>query len=272
LKRLPFWKLDGAGNDFVLVDARRVSPRAAPALARRLCARRTGAGADGLLLVRAPARGRLARVLYFNADGSRAFCGNGLRCAAFWMRRRGWTGAVAELAAGQGTFTARAAGAGRMRLSMPAAARVRRKLRLRAKGRTFFADAADTGAPHAVIAVSAAALERIPLSEIGPLLRRECALGSRGANIDFIARKGAGLKLRTFERGVEAETLACGTGAVAAALLSSPERDGRFRKAVFTRGGACLMVRWIRAQGRVKDVSLEGPARVVFEGIWEESR
>lgn len=248
-----FWKLSGAGNDFVLVEGPLAAARAR-ALARRLCDRREGVGADGLLVAE---RGR---VRYLNADGSDAFCGNGARCAAWWLSRRGWGGSSFSLS-GVAVKAAVAAGSGRVR--MPDATPVRR-LKVRAEGRSWDVRFLDTGVPHAVVVVAAKDLAAFPVARVGHALRRHRAFGPAGTNVDFVAAVPGGLRLRTYERGVEDETLACGTGAVAAALAARGGRAGRTR--VRALGGTLTVAFSPRKDGGFADVWLEGPVRQTFTG------
>ncbi len=256
-RRLPFAKMSGAGNDFVLVEESSLRGRPRAPLARRLCLRRGGVGADGLLIV--GRKDSSPTVDYYNADGSRAFCANGARCAAWWARRRGWVGKRFTLRSSRGDIEAEVPRPGRARLRMPAARRARFGLSLRALGRRWKAHSIDTGVPHAVVEVEG--LDRFPVASVGRALRRHPAFGRAGANVNFISRRGRLLLIRTYERGVEDETLACGTGAVAAALcahrlygLSSPIR-------VQAAGGE-LAVRF----DSFERIWLEGPAEVLFEG------
>ncbi|MFA6029878.1 MAG: diaminopimelate epimerase [Elusimicrobiota bacterium] len=255
--KLPFWKLAGAGNDFILLEASRLGGRSRPALARRLCERRRSIGADGLLVVSR----RPAGFDHYNADGSRAFCGNGARCAAVWMRTAGWIGRRARLGSPAGTVEAELLGPRRARVRMPAARRLR-SLEFRVLGRTLRAVLYDTGVPHAVVRVRG--LSRWPVYEIGRLLRGHPAFGRGGANVDFIETRGGTVFVRTYERGVEDETLACGTGAVAAALEArEPGRRSPVRVAM---PGGRLSVAFAGPGPRWEDVRLEGPAEIVFKG------
>ncbi|MDD5655795.1 MAG: diaminopimelate epimerase [Elusimicrobia bacterium] len=256
--RLRFWKLEGAGNDFVLVRDR---PGLALAkLARALCDRRRGIGADGLLAV-AAAAGRV-RLRYANRDGSSAFCGNGARCAAWWAFTRGLAGRRLSLAAGPRTLAVRIAGPGRVEVAMPEPEGWRPDLRLRAGGAELVAHFIRAGVPHAVVPVRG--LDRFPVLEAGRAIRRHRLFAPEGTNVDFVARDGAGLRLRTYERGVEDETWACGTGAVAAAAAAWRLGWTRPPVRVRARGGE-LTVRH-GAPGAGGGFSLEGPARVVFSG------
>jgi len=257
--RLRFWKLTAAGNDFVLVD--RVVPRPR-ALARRLCGRREGVGADGLLVARRAAGG--VELRYFNADGSAAFCGNGTRCAAWWAFVRGWAGRRMRLLTSAGEVAARVDGRERVTLAMPEPKGLRLGLAVRALGRGFSAHVVDTGVPHAVVPVAESV--DFPVHEFGRAIRRLRAFGRAGVNVDFVSRAGPALRLRTYERGVEDETWACGTGAVAAAVVGWKLGWARPPVQVRVRGGQTLTVSFRTEGGAARDVRLSGPAKIVFCG------
>ncbi len=254
MRRRRFWKLSAAGNDFILILDR---PRLhlAP-LARRLCDRRLGVGADGLLAARRIPSG--IRVRYANADGSRAFCGNGLRAAAWWAFARGWGGRSLRLSTDQGVCSVRILSRRRAAVAMPEARVLRWGLPLRAAGRDFIAHLLDTGVPHAVIPLGN--IGSIDMEKFGAAIRSHRAFGAAGANVDFICRDGRGLALRTFERGVEAETLACGTGAVAAAAVA--HRLGWVKSSVRVRARGGVM----SVDFRHGETWLEGPVLQVLEG------
>jgi diaminopimelate epimerase len=251
--------MTAAGNDFVLVGSAVSAPRA---LARRLCCRREGVGADGLLVARRAAGGVALR--YFNADGSAAFCGNGTRCAAWWAFSQGWAGRRMRLATGAGEIAARVDGKESVTLAMPDPKGFRLGQQLRILGRRFTAHAVDTGVPHAVVPV--AGLRDFPVSKFGPAIRRHRVFGRAGANVDFVCRTGPALHLRTYERGVEAETLACGTGAVAAAVVGWKLGWTRPPVKVLVRGGQILTVSFRDEGGTARDARLSGPAKIVFSG------
>jgi len=272
--RVPFWKVCGAGNDFVLVDSASVPSLTGPALARRLCPRRGSIGADGLLVVRAgradKEQGAPAALDYYNADGSRAFCGNGARCALLWIFAQGRSARKAQIRTGScllsGEILAWDArrGRGRVRVSMPPA-RIARRLRLKAAGRAFDVLLIDSGVPHAVARV--ARLETLDVLRFGRALRRHPAFLPGGANADFIRIGRGSLRLRTYERGVEDETLACGTGAAAAAVAAHAWSGLRSPVRVLARGGA-LHARFAPL-GPSRDafsMQIEGPAEITFQG------
>jgi len=251
--------MTAAGNDFVLVDSAVSAPQA---LARRLCHRRQGVGADGLLVVRRAAGG--ARLRYFNADGSAAFCGNGTRCAAWWAFVRGWAGRRMRLLTSAGEIAAQIDGRELATLGMPDPKGLRLGVALQVLGRKFVAHAVDTGVPHAVVLVPE--LKDIPVFEFGRAIRRHRAFGRAGVNVDFVCRTGPALRLRTYERGVEDETWACGTGAVAAAVVEWNLGWARPPVRVRVRNGQTLTVSFRTDGGSARDVRLSGPAKIVFSG------
>lgn len=255
-----FFKMSGAGNDFVLVE--RPKGGSLSKLARRLCDRRRGVGADGLLAVD---RGAL-RLSYFNADGSEAFCGNGSRCAAWWMHARGWVkGREFEFKTSEGPLRARITGRETVSIRMPEPHSIRLGLKVAAAGRTWTAHSLNTGVPHAVVEVME--LADFPVFEVGRALRHHKAFAPAGTNADFIRWDGKLLHVRTYERGVEDETLACGTGVAASALAGFLLGKGRPPVRVRVRGGATLKVSFKPLGGNAfSDVWLEGPAEVVYSG------
>lgn len=255
--KIPFFKMSGAGNDFVLLDGL-PRGRSGAALARRLCDRRRGIGADGLLVV--TRRGGRPRLDYWNADGSAAFCGNGSRCGAIWAASRGWTkGKSFTLATSGGPLEASVTGKGRASVKMPQPKGLKLGLRLGARNRAYAAHFVDTGVPHAVIIVPD--VEKVDVKTLGRFFRFHKAFGKPGANVDFVQLKKGVVHLRTYERGVEDETLACGTGVVAAAAVVRAAGKAGDSVAVRVRGGDTLHVTFGR-----DGTWLEGPGETTFSG------
>ena len=254
--RARFWKMSGAGNDFVLLSGL-PRGRSGAALARRLCDRHDGVGADGLLIL-SKRNGNL-RLDYWNADGSSAFCGNGSRCAALWAKSQGWTKEnLFVLGTTKGPLTARILKNNRAEISMPTPNDLRLGLRLKVLGRTYVVHYVQVGVPHAVLFIPN--LDKIDVINLGRTLRFHGAFGPAGANVDFVQIKKGVIYLRTYERGVEDETKACGTGAVASAFVSCVLGKTGPSTRVKVRGGDILKV-------SLSDVAvLEGPGEMIFTG------
>lgn len=285
---VPFTKMNGAGNDFVVLDNRffHFSDAELADLARRYCPRRTGIGADGFLALDPPdADGADFRMRYVNADGSRGtMCGNGARCLARYARSAGIPGIpllhdVARLVfdTDGGRYTADVTDAS-VRLHVPPP---------RAFGTVALHEAGVdgetwqiwTGTEHTVRFVADVATA--PVNTEGPLVRRDSALAPAGANVNFVevVRGGADgeaahLRARTFEKGVEGETRACGTGAVASALAARLAGRISAHEVAVEMPGGTLYVGFRLPEGAlsaeaVTDLTLEGPAETVFQGMLE---
>ena len=272
MTRLSFWKMSGSGNDFVVVDNRRgvVKAGEGAALARRLCARGFSVGADGLILIE---RSREADFAwrFHNADGSEAaMCGNGGRCAARFAFLKGIAPARMRFVTGAGIVSAEVK-AGSVKLQLPLPHGYRAGVPLEALGRSFAPGFIVVGVPHAVVPV--ARIEEAPVGEWGRALRFHEAFAPAGTNVNFFRLAGPRrLEVRTYERGVEGETMACGTGSVATALVAAAAGLTESPTTVVTRGGEELVVHFSGRPGGVFDaVFLEGKAEVVYEGkLWEE--
>jgi diaminopimelate epimerase len=258
--------MSGSGNDFILVDNRRgaVGPAAGPALARRLCTRRFSVGADGLILIE---RSREAdfRWRFFNADGSEpAMCGNGGRCAARFAHLKGIAPARMRFETGAGLIRAEVKG-DRVKLQLPLPFGYRERVPLEAGGRKLAPGFLVVGVPHAVLRVER--LDEVPVAELGRTLRHHPAFGPEGTNVNFFRVEGPRrVAVRTYERGVEGETMACGTGSVATALVAAAAGLVKSPVTVVTRGGEELTVHFCRRGGEYGEVYLEGGADVVYEG------
>ncbi len=258
--------MSGSGNDFVFFDVREIQPGRLvdPEVIRGLCARRTGIGADGVVLIQDFEWGDY-RMRYFNSDGSPAsMCGNAALCSARLAVELGAADPEGfRFATDAGVIT------GRIRDDLPeidlapieeVATDVGLELAA-GESRIGFAQA---GVPHAVVLCANA--DAVPLETRGRILRRHAAFRD-GANVDFVSPAGSGWRMRTFERGVEAETMACGTGAVATAtLLAAWGRTDEGETRIMTSSGLPLSVRLVRDRGRWRP-SLRGSAVVTFHGV-----
>jgi diaminopimelate epimerase len=268
--KIPFLKMHGAANDFVLIDHREpLLPEPWDERVRRLCDRRRGVGADGVLLIERDREHDFA-MRYFNADGQpAAFCGNGARCVARWALDAGLgSGGAVRFRTAIGAKQARRSADGRrIELEFGAIPAVSETARVEAEGRSFDGFTILAGVPHFVVPVER--VEWVPVQEWGAALRHHPRFEPAGTNVDFVARLGAGrLAMRTYERGVEGETLACGSGALAVASWSMFE-GGPSPVSVMTAGGDELVVRLEPAPSGWQ-ATLIGPAEVSYRGEWLE--
>ena len=260
-----FYKMSGSGNDFVFVDTRRQPPEslASPEVIGAICSRGTGIGADGICFLE-DSDGADVRLVYLNADGSRAdLCGNATLCAARLSQELGIvTAPDFRIETDSGILAARFRN-GRPEIDLKPVSELRVDAGIplqHGEDRIGFALA---GVPHLVIPV--ADLDAVDVVGRGRPLRRHGSLKA-GANVNFVERAGDGrFRYRTYERGVEAETLACGTGAVAAAVLLNAWRMADGPVEMVTRSGMTLSV---RINGDVP--SLSGDARIVYRGHFGE--
>jgi diaminopimelate epimerase len=265
---LRFTKMNGAGNDFVMIDNRAGDLRLAADQIAKICDRHRGVGADGVLVLERPTNGATFRMRYYNADGGEAeMCGNGARCFARYASRV--AGPVDELSfetpAGvigadlQGELVC-------LQMSEPTDLRLGIKIPL--SDRTLDGHFVNSGVPHVVIPVDD--LENVDVRGIGSATRRHELFQPKGANVNFLKRRGdRQISIRTYERGVENETLACGTGVVASALVFAATEDVGGPIGVLVRGGNELKVGFDKVGEQFKNVTLTGPADFVFEGTIE---
>ena len=263
---LSFVKMSGAGNDFVVIDNRTLNHTLTGAQIARLCDRHFGVGADGLLAVE-PAEGEEAdfRMRYYNADGGEAeMCGNGARCFAQFVHplRRADAERVRFLTPA-GLITGEYVG-DEVRINLTAPTET--KLRQRADfgwGEIEY-HFMNTGVPHVVVHVPD--VEKVEIVAQGRAIRRS-PIFPRGTNVNFVQEtESSTLIVRTYERGVEDETLACGTGVVASALLTHKVHGLALPLCVKVRGGDVLTVSAREEGDRFQDVTLTGPATEVFSG------
>ncbi|MDD5349854.1 MAG: diaminopimelate epimerase [Chthoniobacteraceae bacterium] len=262
---LHFTKMNGAGNDFVVVDNRRKDLPLSRETIARLCDRHRGAGADGLLAVEPAEQGADFRMRYYNADGGEAeMCGNGARCFTRYAGRlAGKTGRI-RFETQAGIIAAECVGdLIRLDMSDPQGLALNESVAL--EKATLTVHSVNTGVPHAVVAVDN--LEAVPVMEYGAGLRYHAHFAPRGTNANFIQPVDAHtIAIRTYERGVEGETLACGTGVTASALIFHELTGAASPVSVRVRGGDTLQVGFEKANGAYRNVTLTGPADFVYEG------
>lgn len=258
--RIPFYKYQGTGNDFVLIDNREHSylSRADKATVHRLCDRRFGVGADGLILLQ-DREGYDFEMVYFNADGAEStMCGNGGRCITAFAHQLGIIKNKAHFLAIDGPHDALIRDDGWVELKMTNVPSI-----------THNGDhyELDTGSPHYVTFVED--VDDINVMENGQAIRYSKKYREEGINVNFVEKKEAEIMVLTYERGVEAETLSCGTGVTAAAIafhLENPDRVGN-KVAIQTKGGKLEVRLESNGEGGFENIWLCGPAELVFKGV-----
>jgi diaminopimelate epimerase len=273
MKGFVFYKMTGSGNDFVMLDGRATAPgRWSPESIQAVCDRRLGIGADGLVIL-APEEDAGVRMTFWNADGSRAaMCGNAALCSARLSAHLEFAEPDhVRLLTDAGVVEARAVGTGdRAEICLPDTA-VPEAVPAIVPGAGERAIWLGTvGVPHLIVLVDDVAAVDVLCR--GKALRHHPAAGPSGANANFISPPptlGAPWRIRTFERGVEGETLACGTGTVAAGIALAAHCGQPLPMEFVSSGGGLLGVRaQLHAKG-ASDVWLAGQGRLVFRGVWE---
>jgi len=262
---IEFTKMNGAGNDFVMVDNRNASLLLDRERIARLCDRHRGIGGDGLLSLEGTPD--LLQMRYYNADGGEAeMCGNGARCfARYAARLTGQETGSLSFMTQAGPISAELLPANLVRIGMGDPHSVQLAHSLHVLGSDREIHSINTGVPHAVLFVRD--LETAPVLEEGRALRRHPRFSPAGTNVNFVKVLAPGsLAVRTYERGVEDETLACGTGVVASALIHHFLSRSPSPVTVRVRGGETLEVGFRIVNGHPSAVTLAGPADFVFNG------
>lgn len=264
---LHFTKMNGAGNDFVMLDNRDQQLNLTATQIAALCDRHRGIGADGLICVEPPQGEGDFRMRYYNADGGEAeMCGNGARCFGRFVNHlhQGSLQRV-RFETMAGIIEAELIGVEvRLQMSQPHSLRLNEKLH--ANGTDLLVHSLNTGVPHAVVLVQD--LAAVPVRPLGSALRHHEAFAPKGSNANFMAVRGPSqIAIRTYERGVEDETLACGTGMVASALIHHELSGDPSPIAVEVAGGDTLRVGFEPlGPGEYRKVTLLGPADITFSG------
>jgi diaminopimelate epimerase len=267
--QVDFVKMEGAGNDFIMLDGRNtpLPEKDFSGFAARCGDRKRGIGSDGLLvLLPAGQQGFDFTMRFFNPDGSEAeMCGNGARCISLFAHNLGITGKKMRFSTNAGPVSAEITKAG-VKLHMPSAPAITNVPGLDVAGKKLDVFFTNTGVPHAVVVMDD--LDNVDIKTLGSAIRYHNRFKPAGTNANFIKSAGGNkIILRTYERGVEDETLACGTGACASALVASKVFGMKSPVSVLTRGNDTLVIYFKQAKdGSFPEVFLEGPAREVFRG------
>jgi len=268
--KIPFWKMHGAANDFILVDDRsQAFPCGDAAWLRAIMSRRTGVGSEGVLLIQ-PSQEASFRMRFFNPDGGEVdMCGNGARCIAKLAHEIGVAPRQMSIETPAGIVRAEARG-DLVQLFMTAPKDWRMGGTITAGGRTIAYDFVNSGVPHVVVRVDD--LDGADVHGLGRAIRHHADFAPKGTNANFIQITGAdALRVRTYERGVEAETLACGTGMVACGLIAGKLGLVKTPVKVTCASGDTLEVSFTPTADGAADVTLLGPAVHVFRGELEHA-
>src|SRR5436190_5008848 len=263
---LEFTKMNGAGNDFVLLDNRAQKIKLTRDRIVRLCDRHRGVGADGILILVPSRTGKADWAWdFYNSDGSIGeMCGNGARCFARFVQKTVGLNGGFKFETETNIITARLKNEHvTVNLTKPHGLKLGERVKLPTGETTIHS--LDTGVPHAVLYVPDA--DQAMVQSLGPQIRRHPHFGPRGTNVNFVQVLGPShIRVRTFERGVEGETLACGTGVSASAMISARVHNFASPVKVQVQGGDTLEVSFQECDGAFEDVRLTGPAEFVFEG------
>ncbi|MBU0674381.1 MAG: diaminopimelate epimerase [Proteobacteria bacterium] len=272
---IAFTKMSGTGNDFIIIDNRLQSIRKDEMadLARRICRRQFSVGADGLIMIEKSDDADF-QWQFYNADGSEAeMCGNGARCAARYAFSRGIAPERMTFRTLAGLIEAQIIGSSvKIRLTLPSHIRLGQAIEV--AGREIEIHTINTGVPHAVSFVTDN--KETPVKEWGRIIRHHKLFEPAGTNVNFVQLPDKELYVRTYERGVENETLACGTGAVASALIAALHGHVTSPVTVRTSGNEKLIIHFSliatssekdeHHEQRISEVFLEGPASFIYEG------
>ncbi len=270
--KIPFMKMSGSGNDFILIDHRKpiMDVDRMAEFARKVCRRRTSVGADGLIFVENSDKADF-KWRFFNADGSEAeMCGNGGRCVARFANLKGITGPALTFETIAGILSAQVNRKSvKLEMTKPHSLNLDETLLIDGKQEIF--SSINTGVPHAVKFVED--VETVDVVRFGRAIRNHPHFAPAGTNANFVRlTKDSQLSVRTYERGVEDETLACGTGTVASALIAALKGLVKSPVSVITRGGEVLTVHFEIEGQEVKRVFFEGEVHIIYEAeMWEEA-
>lgn len=264
MKNINFTKVVGSGNDFIVIDNRKTCHNNLSRLAREICNRKNSIGADGMLLLEGSKTGDF-KMRIFNPDGSEVdMCGNGARCIALFACKMGIAGRKMKIGTRAGVLNAEVmAHSVRLQMSLPKDLRLMFNLDMGGMG--YEVSYINTGVPHVVRFEDD--VDKVDVRKFGAIIRYHKEFSPSGTNANFVeVISGSKIKVRTYERGVEDETLACGTGATASGIIASMIKGVGPPVEVITRGQETLKIYFSISGEEVKDVYLEGGAKIVYEG------
>jgi len=270
MEPIAFWKMNGSGNDFIIIDNRdhKIADEDMPLLVQRCCRRRESVGADGVIFVNESDRYDFAWQ-YYNADGGEAeMCGNGGRCVSRFACLKGIAGPEMTFETLAGPISATVNGR-MVKVLMPRPTDLSLDIDMEPRPGWLSADFINTGVPHVVVQVGD--LSAHPVVEQGRAVRYHERFAPEGTNANFIRITGPdSLEIRTYERGVEDETLACGTGSIAAALVACARNLVESPTKVKTRSGEILTISFEKNGETIEKVWMEGNTTIVYQGTLHE--
>ena len=284
MQKIFFKKMSGAGNDFIFFDMNQ-NPRLllTPEKIRNLCDRRNGIGADGVITIEDLADYNY-KMVYFNADGSTgSLCANGARCSIWFAEKTlRLKNGIAKFVSNDAEFSGEVLDDELIKFNLNSPKKIKYNFKVKAFRQMITSNFADTGSPHVVIKISDVLKDAanpnssfknimdFPVFNLGREIRYSEDFKPGGTNVNFIDVIDNVIHIRTYERGVEDETLACGTGSVASALICYVSDNLKPPITLKTFGGDYLTVNFEVENQKVKNLSLTGPAKIIFEGSIDE--
>ncbi|UCH66637.1 MAG: diaminopimelate epimerase [Ignavibacterium sp.] len=275
MKEVSFIKISGAGNDFIIIDKTQ-NPEFVLKndVISQLCHRRNGIGADGIITI-SNADGYDFGMEYYNADGSTGtLCGNGARCAIKYAHTSNRTnGDTVHFLSNESEYSGELLTDGKIKFNLKPPKKLDKNRTVQFEGNEIQASFIHTGSPHIVIDISdlpdedmRMSLDNVDVITIGRKIRNEPEFAPSGTNVNFITMADDKIYIRTYERGVEDETLACGTGSVAAAIIAHKKFDLMPPVLLITKCGDELVVNFDMLASEFKNVSLTGPVEEIYKG------
>lgn len=280
MNEIYFYKLTGAGNDFVFIDKNQ-NPEIhlSASQIKKICDRRFGIGADGVIFIKDIEHYDF-EMLYYNADGSTgSLCANGARCAIWFAEKTNrLNNRKAKFISNSSVYSGEVISDELIRFNFNPPTKAKFNFRIKAVDQLIRADFIDTGSPHVVIEISEILkdpenpfsnyqkISEVPVYQLGREIRYHKDFTPDGTNVNFYQLSNDKIYIRTYERGVEDETLACGTGSVAVAISAFVNKKISLPISLITWGGDTLIVNFDVENQKFNNVALTGPAKIVFEG------
>lgn len=264
--------MSGSGNDFIIIDNRNniVNEKKLSKFIENICLRRMSVGSDGLILVENSSTLDF-KWRFFNSDGNAAeMCGNGARCVARFAFLNKITGADMSFETEAGEISARVS-KDRVKIKMPDPSDIEIDYLIELKNGPLSVSSVNTGVPHVVVGVDS--FENVDVVKMGREIRFHEMFAPAGTNVNLIYEQEDGtISIRTYERGVEDETLACGTGSIAGAIIMAYKFKKKSPINILTKSGAYLTIHFKHRKDKFYDIHLEGDARVIYKGeLWEDA-